>query len=128
MKRETAREVLLRNAILGGLTEEDALLWMALLHTHEICLRPGSLDDGSDQDVQVLPADTQRGAAAAIAALWGERSNGRRTSYVYWYGEYSRRTPYEDFSDIPGPHRERIRQLRDALTSDDRVLEIRPED
>ena len=128
MKRETATEELLQNTIQGGLTEEDALLWMALLHTHEIHLLPGTLDDLSDRNALVLPAETQRGAATLIAALWRKRSDPQRTNYVYWYGEYNRRTPYELLSDASPPHHERIQQLRETLARDRRVVDIRPED
>ncbi len=128
MNRETARVELLQSAIQGGLTGEDALFWMALLHTHEIRLPPGVLHDPNGREILVLPPETQRGAAAVIAALWRKRSDPQRTSYAYWYGEYNRRTPYEVFGDAPPPHQERIRQFRDALARDRRVLEIRPEE
>jgi hypothetical protein len=128
MTRETARVELLQYAIQGGLTEEDALLWMALLHTHEIHLPPGTLEDLNGRDAVVLPAETRRGAAGVMAALWRKRSDPLRTNYLYWYNEYGRRTPYELFDNAPPPHQERIRQFRDALARDRRVLEIRPEE
>jgi hypothetical protein len=127
MNRLNAKEELLRNAIRGGLTEEDALLWMALLHTHEIHLRPGTVEDLKGNGTQVLAADTQRGAAEVVAALWRKRSDSERSNYTYWYVEYNRRLHYEVFEDVPPPHRERIRQFREALTRDDRVLAVRPE-
>jgi hypothetical protein len=82
MNKSNAKEELLRNAIRGGLSEEDALLWMVLLHTHEIHLQPGTLEDLNGENVVVLSPDTQRGAAAVIAALWRKRSDlsGRITA------------------------------------------------
>ena len=128
MNKSNAREELLRNAIPDGLSEEDALLWMALLHTHEIHLRPGTLEELDSSNVVVLPADTQRGVASVIAALWRKRSDPVRTNYVYWYNEYVRRTPYELFDSAPPAHKERIRQFREALTHDERVVAVQPED
>jgi hypothetical protein len=128
MNKSNAREELLRDAIPDGLSEEDALLWMALLHTHEIHLRSGTLEDLNGGGGVVLPADTRRGVAAVIAALWRKRSDPVRTDYVYWYNEYGRRTPYELFDDAPPAHQVRIRQLREALTHDERVVAVQPED
>jgi hypothetical protein len=128
MTKWTAREELLRSAIQGGLSEEDALLWMALLHTHEIHLRPGALDDLDDANGVVLPSDTRRGVAAVIAALWRKHADPLRTGYVYWYNAYGQRTPYEMFESAPPAHQERIRQFRELLERDERVSEIRPEE
>jgi hypothetical protein len=128
MNKANAKEELLRNAIRGGLSEEDALLWMALLHTHEIHLQPGTLEDLKGDPIVILSPDTQRGAAAVIAALWRKHSDPVRTDYTYWYFEYGMRTPYELFDDAPPAHQERIRQLREALTHDKRVVAVRPED
>ena len=128
MTKWTVREELLRNAIRDALSEEDALLWMALLHTHEIHLRPGILEDLNVGSVAILPPDTRRGVAAVIAALWRKRSDPVRTNYLYWYNQYGQRTPYELFESAPAAHQERIRQFREALLADDRVVDIRPED
>jgi hypothetical protein len=78
MNKSNAREELWRDAIPDGLSEEDALLWMALLHTHEIHLRSGTLE-GLNGGGVVLPADTRRGVAAVIAASWRKRSDPVRT-------------------------------------------------
>jgi hypothetical protein len=128
MNKANAKEELLRNAICGGLSEEDALLWMALLHTHEIHLQPGTLEDLNGENVVVLSPDTQRGAAAVIAALWRKRSDPVRTDYGYWYHEYGMRTPYELFEDAPPLRQERMGQFRQALERDERVVAVRPED
>jgi hypothetical protein len=128
MTKETVREELLRNAIRGALSEEDALLWMALLHTHVLHLMPGTLEDLDSSDGVVLPSDTRRGVAAVIAALWRQRADPQRTNYSYWYNQYGLRTPYEMFESIPPAHQERIRQLREILMRDERVIAVRPED
>jgi len=124
----TAREELLRSVTKGPLTEEDALLWMVLLHTHEIHLRPGVLtNDSADQGktgVTVLSPDTQRGAASVIAALWPDRTDSKRCEYTYWYWQYNTMTPYEVLDDVPQDQLERIFELRDALAKDPCVAAV----
>jgi hypothetical protein len=127
---ETIHEVILRDVIRGRLTEEDALVWMVLLHTHEIHLHSGVVADPSG-NVQthmeaVLPAETQRGAATLIAALWPDRED-KRTDYVHWYWEYNMKTPYEDVSDIPKEMHGRLQELRAGLEQDPRVIKVVPE-
>jgi hypothetical protein len=102
---------------------------MALLHTHEIRLRPGVVvDDG--QDLTTFPALTQRGAAAVLADLWADLKDGHdgRLDYAYWYFQYNRRTPYEVGSAVPDTLRARLIELREALSRDPRVASLAEED
>lgn len=131
MTKETARIELLRNVLPGPLKEEDALLWMVLLHTYAIHLRPGVLlgrgDDEQSREITVLPAESRRGAASAIAALWPNRMD-ERANYVYWYNQYNLRTPYEVLTDVPEDRRNRLVALRYLLAGDPRVAAIIEED
>jgi hypothetical protein len=131
MAIKTARAELLRGVLSGPLTEEDALLWMVLLHTHAIHLRPGVLSSQGDGEqageIAVLPAETQRGAASIIAALWPDRSD-ERANYAYWYFQYNTRTPYEVLDAVPEDQRTRLFQLRHLLAGDPRVTAIVEED
>ena len=52
MNKDNAKEELLRDAIPNGLSEEDALLWMALLHTHEIHLQSGAMRDPNQASIR----------------------------------------------------------------------------
>jgi hypothetical protein len=131
MTKETARAELLRSVLSGPLTEEDALLWMVLLHTHAIHLHPGVLSSHKNgeqaEEVLALPADTRRGAASDIAALWPDRTD-ERANYLYWYYQYSTRTPYEVLDEVPEDQRTRLLQLRHLLASDPRVVAISEEE
>jgi hypothetical protein len=113
------------------LTEEDALLWMVLLHTHAIHLRPGVLSSHRNgeqaEEILVLPTQTQRAAASDIAALWPDRTD-ERANYLYWYYQYSTRTPYEVLGAVPDDQRTRLLQLRRLLASDPRVVAINEEE
>jgi hypothetical protein len=62
--------------------------------------------------------------------LWSERkpNDAERSSYVYWYHQYSGRTPYEVFSDVPDALLPRLIELRDALASDPRVATVVPDE
>jgi hypothetical protein len=131
LTKETARVELLRSVLSGPLTEEDALLWMVLLHTHEIHLRPEVLSNRGNgeqgEEIKVLPAETQRGAASAIAILWPDRTDTRAND-VYWYHQYNTRTPYEVLDAVPYDQRTRLMELRYLLASDPRVAAVVEED
>jgi hypothetical protein len=92
---------------------------MILLHTHAIQLRPGVLGE----EPVLLPAETQRGVAATIAALWPNRTDARG-SYEYWYWQYNTRTPYEVLEDVPEHLMPRLREFRQALAQDARVSAV----
>ena len=129
LTRDTLHRDLLRGAAAEGLTESDALLWMALLHTHQIQLHPGAVSSANGELLR-FAALTQRHAAEIIAELWAAQHPERdaRAAYGYWYGEYNRKTPFEVFEDIPQALRARLTELRDALARDPRVASVTPED
>lgn len=131
LTKENAHAELLRSVLPRPLTEEDALLWMVLLHTHVIHLRSGVLtihrENGQTEEITVLPPHTQRGVASAIAALWPDRTD-ERANYVYWYFEYNTRTPYEALDVVPEEQRTRLLELRCLLASDPRIAAIVEDD
>jgi hypothetical protein len=112
---------LLRGVISGQLTEEDALLWMVLIHTHEIQLQSPMLTDA--HEVTTLAPATQRHAARVIASLWPDRAS-QQAEYTFWYREYQIKTPYEDISEVPPHQLARLVQLREALLQDPRVASV----
>ena len=129
LTRDTLHRDLLRGAAAEGLTESDALLWMALLHTHQIQLHPGAVSSANGELLR-FAALTQRHAAEIIAELWAAQHPERdaRAAYGYWYGEYNRKAPFEVFEDIPQALRARLTELRDAMARDPRVASVTPED
>ncbi len=131
MTKETAHAELLRSVLPGSLTEEDALLWMVILHTHAIHLHSGVLSSPrkgeQTEGITVLPAQTQRGAASVIAALWPDRTDERANS-TFWYFQYTTRTPYEVLDSVPDDKRARLLELRHLLASDPRIAAIVAED
>ena len=127
MTFETAPEELVRSAIQEPLTDETALSWMVLLHTHEIHFRAGTLldDDGtSNSETVIIAALTQRGVAHVVAALWPDRTDKDRCDYVHWYWEFNVKGPYEVLSDVPQDRLESVLRLRDILAKDPRVLAV----
>ncbi|TMQ35476.1 MAG: hypothetical protein E6K70_02000 [Planctomycetota bacterium] len=103
--------------------DEDALLWMVLLHNYAIQFRPGTIDE----DWAKVPALTQRHAATVLAALWPDRDENR-ASYEYWYFKYGSKTPYEVIESVPKDMMPRLLELRDKLSKDPRVAAIIEED
>jgi hypothetical protein len=127
MNLDTAHEELARRAIQEPLTDETALSWMVLLHTHEIHFRAGTIldDDGStNSETLILLAATQRGVAEVIAALWPDRTDKDRCNYVHWYWEFNLKGPYEVLSDVPPELLESVLRLRDILAQDPRVIAV----
>jgi hypothetical protein len=136
---ETAHVDLVREALGGRLTEEDALLWMVLLHTHQIHIRANFVDEAwrrhERNRIVTLSAHTQRGVAAVIAELWREIRQKRtrppeepRTRYEHWYWEFNTRVPYEVVESIPAELLPRLQELRNQLAHDPRVVDIVPDD
>jgi hypothetical protein len=130
---------LVRRATSGSLTEEDALVWMVLLHTHQIRIKAEFVDDSwrrhERNGVVSLSPHTQRGVAAVIAELWTEIKHKRkrsvddpRNSYCTWYYEFNFRVPYETIEAIPASLLERLEQLRSLLVQDARVIAVIPDD
>ena len=139
LRPDTAHEELVRTAANGRLTEEDALVWMVLLHTHEMHLQTDAVCDSwrshTADGHAILAAHTQRGVAAVIASLWkvmkgkrGRPSDDQRSDYAYWYGQYNTRVPYEVIDSVPADLLHRLQELRDLLARDPRVIAVVPED
>jgi hypothetical protein len=128
--RDSLHRDLLRNCVGSRFSEPDALLWMVLLHTHEIRMKPGAATNSNGSPVTAFAAITQRHAAQVVAELWSERrpTDIERSSYAYWYHQYNSRTPYEVFSDTPESLVARLIELREVLASDPRVDAVVPED
>src|SRR5204863_4584253 len=92
---ETIWQKLLREVLgTAGLSEDDALNLMILVHTHELQLKHAPFLDRPG--VTRIAPFTQRGAAAVVADLWHKRDDAERTNYVYWYVQFSTITPHED--------------------------------
>jgi hypothetical protein len=111
---QTIWQKLLREALgRDGLSEDDALNLMILVHTHELQLKHAPLPDRPG--VTRIAPFTQRGAAAVVADLWHTRDDPQRTNYVYWYVQFNTITPYEDVEILPPPRRDRVEHFRSLL-------------
>ncbi len=105
------------------MTEDEALLWMVLLHTHAVHLRPGVVAD----EPVILHPETQRGAAQVIADLWPNRED-ERAGYIFWYSLYNTRTPFEVLEAVPRDLMPQLVRLRNTLAQDPRVAAVVEED
>jgi len=126
MTIETVHEALLRANLTAPMTAEDALLWMALLHTHEIHFREPLLRDRPT--VTHLAPITSRHAADVMAALWRGRKRAERGTSSFWYHEYNEKAGYQIVDNISPDRLHRLQELRDQLATDPRILRIVPED
>ena len=89
IKFESIYENLLRDSVFDNRDEEELLNWIELLHTHEIQLREGCIEDAPR--LKVIKCATQRAASDAVARIWGDREDHERISYRYWYRLYQSR-------------------------------------
>ena len=107
-------------------TQEEALLWMVLIHTHEVHLRPGVLvdDDGSEvrDEVPVLPPTTQHMASEILASLWRGSEDARLRNPIYWYRKYTDLGPIEDIADANASIRRGVGALRNKLAAAPHVV------
>src|SRR5262245_47029139 len=68
------------------LTDDDAFLVFAILHSYIIVLTSPILGDAPD--CYKIYATTQRGAADALAALWRGTAD-ERAHYTHWYWKWN---------------------------------------
>jgi hypothetical protein len=113
---------LVRKHVCDPTDENELLLWMVLIHTHQINLALPCIQDAPD--LRMVQPVTQRAAAGVISDLWPKREDQERTSYVYWYRAYQLRTPYETMDAVPPEAVATIEILRRELESDPRVESI----
>lgn len=104
--------------------ERELLLWMVLMHTHQIKLSTACLVDAPT--VSVIEPATQRVAADVIAELWPGRDDKEKKSYAYWYRKYQIEVPYETLADLPSEMTLQIERLRKKVESDSRVVLLTP--
>ena len=127
MTIETVHEEFIRANLLETLTPEDTLLWMVLVHTHEIRFREPLLEDRPG--IMGVSAVTQRHAADIAAALWRHRKRQDLASSTHWYHEYLvHPAGCECIEDLPVVYLPRFCELRDQLLTDPRVAAVVPED
>ena len=124
MRTDTLHANLLRAVIHEPLTEEEALLWMVLLHSHRVQLRLPLAADAPG--ITEFAALTLRGAAATVAALWPDRGD-ERASYLYWYWAWNSNPFPETVSDMPAELRRRVMQLRDRIAAHPDVADVSAE-
>jgi hypothetical protein len=102
---------------------EAVLLYMVLLHTHDIYLKLGVvLEDVAMKDMTkslLLPAITRRHAAEVVASLWP--SDDKKGRDEYWHSLFNKTTPYEVVGDVPAEALAHLMELKELLLSDPRV-------
>lgn len=104
--------------------DEDALLFMILLHNYEIHLKPGiGVDDVVSDGTRpiVLAAITQRDVAEIAAELFP--GDATRNNYVHWYHAIVSIDP----NAIPAGRQERFEQMVAQLLLDPRIAAVEEE-
>jgi hypothetical protein len=123
MTKHQIHKSLTRAVLSTETAAEDVLLYMVLLHTHDIYLKAGVvLDDVIANDASkplLIQAITQRHAAEVVGALWSP--NDEKGQYEHWYWLFCKTTPYQVSSEIPPAELARMMELKALLLSDPRV-------
>ncbi len=121
MKILDVYERILRDVIPEDASLEDVLLYMVVLHTHAVGVRPDvPVDDVSRASAEVgvvLGPLTRNHLAELVSSLWPP--NDRRRDMTFWHDAYARRTPYEVFEDVP-------EHLRDRAVASKQTIENHP--
>lgn len=113
--------------VLGScFTEEDALAFMILMHTHFIELEAMPFDDAPG--VSNIHALTQRSAAEVLAKIWHDRTDLERTVYMYWYFKYTTEAPFEVVEDVSEDWKWRLERLLSVLRRHPNVRLVEAED
>jgi hypothetical protein len=124
MSLNSIHKELIQDYIEDKNNEDELLLWMVLIHTHQIRLSSALLVDA--HAVSVIEPATQRVAAGVIAELWPGINDMEKTSYAYWYRKYQLKTPFETLADLPSEKVLQIEKLRRKVESDSRVVALTP--
>jgi hypothetical protein len=123
MKKQDILESIALSVLSREDLEEELLMFMVLLHTHDIQLKRGILLEDAHQADPSLPivlrAVTHRHAASIVASLWPR--NDKRGAYEYWYAQYNTATPYEVVSDIPPAQLRRLDSMKERVLKDHRI-------
>lgn len=115
---------LAREALTTHLKDDDVLLFMILLHTHEIHLQPGVLlDDVACDGIHplVLAPLTQNQPANVAASL--RPADATRNRNHHWYSRFGEFDPHA----IPADRQERFGQLLARLRLDPRIAAVEEE-
>lgn len=108
---EDVRHEIVQEVLGVSPNDDDALALIVVLHTHNIRTVNG-----------VLEALTQRGAAAAVADAWPDRSDTERTNYVHWYWRFNTETPFETLAKVSEAWRSRIDAVSARLAAVGTIL------
>jgi hypothetical protein len=115
MTKDNAHAELARAIMSPDSSEEDVLLFMLLLHTLAIYLKPDVvLEDAPDRDPSIpLPAISRNAAARAVSSIWPTQV--KKGSKTYWHGLYCEKTPYESLAQVPPTAHARLNELKSRL-------------
>jgi hypothetical protein len=105
----------------GPLTDLDAMLLFAVLHTHRINLASGILSDAPE--IRSLPAITQRHAAACIAGLWRKAAD-ERADDTHWYWIWDTEWSDERVRNLAGDELARFHEMKETLAAHPAVQSI----
>ena len=120
MTRHSVHRDLLHDLVGVCRDEAEMLLWMNLIHTHQIELVAACLEDAPN--LTIIDAATERMAASVLAELWPDRRDKDRTRYEYWYRQYVLQA--DSRAEAPPNKVARVEALRQKLESDSRVKRV----
>src|SRR5690349_15732544 len=108
------------------LTDEDAFLVFAILHSYVIVLAGSFINDAPQCDK--IYATTQRGAADALAALWRGTDDERR-DYTHWYWKWNTDwDAYRHLEALSPQEKARMHVLKQRIEEHPYIARLVPED
>lgn len=107
------------------LSDADAMLLFALLHTHQIELVGAVVLDAPD--TLVFSAITQRCCSECLAHLW-RGTKDSRGQYTHWYWKWNTEWSCDRIDALSGSELQRFREIRLAIEAHPAIASVVPED
>ena len=119
---ELCAEVI-RRTLTKPLTDDEALLWIALLRTHQVEWQPDVMPSAPGHTS--WHGLTLRGAASVIVGFWPK--NDERSNETYWYHRCVIEADWQDLNDMPQGVGDQIGVLRLRMEQDPRIVAVTPD-
>ena len=119
---------LLRDTFSGGVSDRDAFLLFALLHSYQVEISGSVLTDRPSLGAGArISARTQRDCAEALASLWRDTAD-ERANYAHWYRHWNTDWGwYRGAENLSEEDRLRLRELIAMLECHPFVERLVPE-
>jgi len=123
--KNSFHKFLIADVFPSRLSDDDAMLVFALLHTHIINVVDAVVPDAPS--VRSFAAITQRHAGECLGYLWRDTDDERR-HYTHWYWLWNTDWSYNRVDELDGADLDRFNELNLTIAAHPAVESVEPED